>query len=82
MLDIFKNKITIKRRYQSLNYILFFLLWKSVLVDLMNLMYLRNLNNYDSEIRLIIQGSGNQKLLNDEFDVEPSEVFVNGIQKN
>ena len=48
----------------------------------MNLTYLRNVNNYDSEIRLIIQGYGNQKLLNDKFDIEPSEVFVNGIQNN
>ena len=35
--------------------------------------------NYDSEIRLIVQGNGSQSLINKEFNIEPYEVIVNGI---
>ena len=34
----------------------------------------------NSEIHLVIQGSGEQKLLRDSFSVEPSEVLVNGVK--
>ena len=36
----------------------------------------RLINNYDSEIRLIINGNGEQNILNDDFQYEPSEVIV------
>ena len=35
-----------------------------------------------SEIKLVIQGSGIQDLLNQSFDIQPSEVLVNGILNN
>ena len=34
----------------------------------------------NSEIHLVIQGSGKQKLLSDYFYIEPSEVLVNGVK--
>ena len=34
----------------------------------------------NSEIHLVIQGSGQQKLLNDYINIEPSEVLVNGVK--
>ena len=34
----------------------------------------------NSEIHLVIQGDGEQKLLKDSFGVEPSEVIVNGVK--
>ena len=34
----------------------------------------------NSEIHLVIQGSGEQQLLKDSFSVEPSEVLVNGVK--
>ena len=42
----------------------------------------RNLINFSSEINLVISGSGNQKLLNDSFYLEPSKILVNGIKKD
>ena len=41
----------------------------------------RYLFNY-SEISLVIQGSGIQSIINEEFPIEPSEVIVNGINKD
>ena len=40
---------------------------------------IKKLINGKSEINLIIQGNGNQRFLCEEFNNEPSEVFVNGI---
>ena len=40
---------------------------------------IQKLFNGKFEIHLIIQGNGNQSLLNEKFENEPSEVFVNGI---
>ena len=37
-----------------------------------------NLFYYNSEIYLVIKGNGTQKLLNNSFKFEPSEVLVNG----
>ena len=36
----------------------------------------------NSEIHLVIQGSGKQKLLGDFFSVAPSEVLVNGVKND
>ena len=57
-------------------------LLKVVSINLLNEKNIRNLNNYDSEIYLIIHGNGTQNILNDTFDIEPSEVFVNGNKNN
>jgi len=53
-------------------------------IDFLNIvasMNSRNLNNYYSEIHLVIQGRGEQKLLYKDFITEPSEVYVNGIKR-
>ena len=42
---------------------------------------LRNLINFSSEIYLLIYGNATQILLNDSFYPQPSEVFVNRINK-
>ena len=56
-------------------------LLKIVLVNLITIKNIRNLNNYISEIHLIIKGSGNQEILNSAFYTVPSEVIVNGNSK-
>jgi len=58
------------------------LLLKIIFVNLITIKNIRNLNNYDSIIHLVIKGSGNQKLLSSSFDKEPSEVLVNEIKDN
>ena len=37
--------------------------------------------NFDSEINLVIKGIGNHNFLSDEFYLEPSKVYVNGLYK-
>ena len=39
-------------------------------------------NNYLSEIRLVIQGSGTQNILSDEFSINSSEIFEILINNN
>ena len=60
---------------------LFIFLLKIVLVKLIIKKNKRNINNWNSEIHLVIQGNGNQRLLYSGFKVEPSDVLVNGISK-
>ena len=52
------------------------------LVKRQNLQNLGIINNYDSEIHLIIQGNGTQKILNENFTYDPSEVIVNGYKND
>ena len=59
----------------------FIFLLKIVLVDLITIKNIRNLNNYISEIHLVVKGKGNQQILYSEFNTGPSEVIVNGISK-
>ena len=42
---------------------------------------LRNLISLSSEIHLVINGTGNQTLINNSFYLQPSQVFVNGIYR-
>ena len=58
------------------------ILFKIAFINLVNLENLNVLNNYNSEIHLIIKGIGNQNILNNKFNPEPSEVIVNGYQNN
>ena len=81
------NKIIfIKRKAIYNQYYLFLIiiayLLKISLVNLTIIKTLRNLNNYISEIYLVIKGKGNQQILYNKFYTEPSEVIVNGISKD
>ena len=78
MYNIYGRKLS--QNYLSLFYILLSILLKIVLVNLLNLENLRIINSYYSEIYLIIEGNGSQKILNDNFKYEPSAVIVNGDQ--
>ena len=60
----------------------FLFLLKFVLVIITKENNKRNLNEYFSEIHLVIQGGGNQLLLNNDFDTDPSEVIINGIKND
>ena len=62
------------------NYLFAFLIFllNIVLISLSTSNTSRNLYNYYSEIHLVIQGNGTQRLLGDRLDDEPSEVLVNG----
>ena len=63
-------------------FVLFGILLKIVSVNLKSLINLRRLNNYYSEIYLIVQGRGSQELLYKNYVVEPSEVIINGVKNN
>ena len=58
-------------------YIILLILFQIALVNLENL---RMLNDYNSEIHMIIIGNGSQDILNSNFQFEPSEVIVNGYK--
>ena len=78
-----KNKIinrkTILKQYNLFRAFSFLL--KIFLVNLISIKNERNLNNYISEIHLIIKGKGKQNILSDNFNANPSGVIVNGIFK-
>ena len=59
-----------------------FMLINLIFVEIVNSDDFRILIHYDSEIHLIIQGNGNQNILNNDFIYEPSEVIVNGYSNN
>ena len=65
------------------NYPLLFFILISILFSLINLLNSENLitpNIYGSEIHLVIRGKGEQNILNNNFQFEPSEVIVNGYR--
>ena len=64
------------------NYLFAFLIFllNIALISLSTSNTSRNLYNYYSEIHLVIQGNGTQRLLGDRFDDEPSEVLVNNLK--
>ena len=41
-----------------------------------------NQANYFSEVHLVVKGTGNKKILSDSFNIEPSEVKINGVSIN
>ena len=41
-----------------------------------------NKANYFSEVHLVVRGTGNKKILSDSFNIEPSEVKINGVSNN
>ena len=63
-------------------YIQIFILLKFVKPNLINSENLIRINNYDSEIHLIINGTGNQSIINKSFQYSPYEVIVNGYVNN
>ena len=74
------NKIIfIKRKAIYNQYYLFLIiiayLLKISLANSINIKTFRNLNNYISEIHLVIKGKGNQQILYNKFYTEPSEVI-------
>ena len=78
------QKGKIKQKYFFLYFELIIVLLKISFVDLISLKNKRKLNNYYSEIKLVIQvseqgyGSHNINILNDGFNTVPNEVLVNG----
>ena len=83
MSNITKGTSKYKKKKKQKFYLfanIFVILLKIVSVKLLAKNKLRYLIYYFSEIHLIIQGSDNQQILNSEFEIEPSEVFVNGVK--
>ena len=70
------NGRQLNQEYLSIFYIQLLILF--VYVDLLNFENRKIINNYDSEIHLIIKGTGEQNIINRSFQSEPSEVIVNG----
>ena len=69
-----------KIKYYLIYYLLVLFLSGIVLVGLLNTDNIRNLKLYYSDIHLVVQGSGLQKILSSDFKISPSEVLVNGIK--
>ena len=70
----------IKFKESHLILIIIFLI-KIALVDLITIKNLIELNNYISEVHLVIKGKGSQPILYNYFYTDPSEVIVNGNSK-
>jgi len=75
-----------KRKRRQINSILHFdlilFLLKFFVVDLITIKNRRYLDNYDSEIHLVVKGSGYINILNNNFTPLPYEVIVNGKKDN
>ena len=71
MSSISIHEIKNKQKSHNLFNILFSIILKIILVNLVNI------DNCYSEIHLIIQGNGTQNILNNSFYIDPSEVTVN-----
>ena len=52
----------------------FFYIFSTIFISMKDL---RNMNVYQSEIKLVIKGKGNLFFLNNNFNPEPSEVIIN-----
>ena len=79
------EKETIKQKYLLLFFEFIIVLLKIDLVSLLIVKNTRKLNTYNSEIKLVIKrrfGSSNIKILNNEFNPEPSEVIINEVKRN
>ena len=76
--SIMDKKIKFKESHLIL--IIIFLI-KIALVDLITIKNLIKLNNYISEVHLVIKGKGSQPILYNYFYTDPSEVIVNGNSK-
>ena len=58
------------------------ILLQFIFTDLSKIKNLLGFSININEIKLVIQGRGNQNILNDQFKYEPSLVYINGIQNN
>ena len=68
------NKLKLKRKYNRLS----FHFQTILLIILINLISTEII----SEIHLVISGSGTQNLINDNFNILPSEVLVNEVKND
>ena len=80
-----KGKIKINQKYFLLYFESIIVLLKINFIDLINLKNTRKLNNNASEIKLVIQvsefgqGPFDVDILNEEFNIEPDEILINGV---
>ena len=75
------RKETIKQKNHIFIYIYILFLLNNILANSDTITNRRNLENYHSEIYLIVQGNGTQNLLNKSASA-PSKVLVNGIENH
>ena len=68
------------RNYNNFSFLLIFI-YLFICINISS-EHLRKLINLSSEIHLVINGNGNQNIINNTFYLEPSEVYVNGIYKH
>ena len=66
--------------YFKLVYTLFLL--ESSLINSRKIKYIRNFQNKNSEIHMVIQGSGLQRIISGDYEGIIPEVLVEGIKKN
>ena len=81
MFNIYGRKLN-QEYFSLLLYIQILLSLKFVLANLINSENLIRINNYYSEIHLVINGTGNQNILDISFKYSPYEVIVNGYVNN
>ena len=79
-ININKGKKKHKLKYYLIYYELLPFILKIVAVSNLVNKSIRKLNNYYSEIHLVVQGNGTQRILGSSFNINPSEVLVNGIK--
>ena len=53
------------------------ILYQFIIVNLSKIKHSLNLYYNNNEIILVIKGKGNQNILNDQFDYNPSFIFIN-----
>ena len=70
-----------KSKISKFHLVLIIILFKIVFADLKDLNTGRNVKNQDSDIVLVVKGSGLQNLFGSYYEgIYPSEVLVNGIK--
>ena len=76
------RKIILKQRYYLSKWIIYIILLKFVSINTILDKPKRNLTNFYSEIRLVVQGKGKQYFLSENYEgIEPDKIILNGNQE-
>ena len=86
MNDELNKNFCLKRKISNFNNLNYFLFLLKIIYFIFGISLteekVRNLINFSSEVHLVIMGKGNQNLLSNIFSKNPSQVIVNGINRD
>ena len=86
MNDELNKNFCLKRKISNFNNLNYFLFLLKIIYFIFGISLteekVRNLINFSSEIHLVIMGKGNQSLLYNSFSKNPTQVIVNGINRD